>query len=421
MTERIETISQLQEEIDSLRFKLEQTEEALRAIQSGEVDALVINTPNGDRVYTLQDSDEPYRVMLETMNEGAATVLKDGTILYCNHRLAEMIGVPLEQLLGGCLFNYIVGSGKDKFSQTVSHAIKVNTRLEASLACKNGTFLPVLISLKSLLINDEHRAACVIVTDQTDQKHNLDMLEEMVAQRTAALMRSNKDLEDFTSTISHDLQEPLRKIQAFGKLLNASTGNVLTEEELDYIRRMQDASHRMSDMVEGLLTVSRISKNHQELDTVDLNEVVQTILENLENSIQKTKGKIEVGQLPVIQAERYQIHQLFQNLIGNALKFHKNGVNPRVVISSRQIETSKPNSPLAQISIQDNGIGFDESYLEQLFQPFRRLVGRSEYEGTGLGLTIARKIVERHGGRITARSKLGEGSTFIFTLPIQQD
>jgi PAS domain S-box-containing protein len=421
MRVNIDTITELQAQIEVLTSRLEQTEEALRAIQTGEVDALVVHTDSGDRVFTLQDADEPYRVMVETMNEGAATLLQDGTVMYCNNRLAEMIGLPLEKLLGNCLYNYIRHKDKYHLVETIGNAIKEQARIEASLICSDGTHLPVLISLKSINIDSDRPAVCMLITSLVQQKHNQELLEEMVAQRTAELLRSNKDLEDFTSTISHDLQEPLRKIQGFGNLLFANAGNPLSEEEIDYIRRMQRASQRMAVMIEDLLSVSRITTSSHSFDSVDLNQVLQEVLSDLDMSIQVSHARVEIGALPVIEAEPLQMQQLFQNLLSNAIKFHKPKESPRVTVTSREVHGNNHRGKSVEITVADNGIGFSEEYVEQLFQPFRRLVGRSQYEGTGMGLVICRKIVERHGGSITAKSRPDEGSSFIVRLPLKKE
>ncbi len=238
--------------------------------------------------------------------------------------------------------------------------------------------------------------------------------EEVVRKSAEELARSNRELEAFAYIASHDLNEPLRKIEMFGKIL-VDAAAPLDECQQDYLRRMIGASRRMREMVDGLLTLSRVMTQGQPFAPVDLAKTLQEVLSDLEMQLQRTGGSVEGCALPVIQADALQIRQLFQNLIGNALKYHRPEVPPRVKMSCEKID---PNSLVIQI--EDNGIGFEESQTERIFQPFHRLVGRSEFEGSGLGLAICRKIVERHSGGIIARSTPGRGSTFVVTLPIQR-
>jgi len=247
--------------------------------------------------------------------------------------------------------------------------------------------------------------------DITERKN----AEENLKATLMDLERSNKELEQFAYVASHDLQEPLRKIQAFSDRVKTKWGDVLTEQGRDYLDRMQNAANRMQKLVVDLLTFSRVTTKAQPFDTVNMNNVAREVLSDLESLIQRTGGKVEVENLPDIEADSGQMYQLLQNLIGNALKFHKKENCPFVKVYSKIFEENKS----CQIFVQDNGIGFEQKYLERIFVIFQRLHGRDEYEGTGIGLAICKKIVERHGGTITAKSILNEGTTFIITLPIQ--
>lgn len=238
------------------------------------------------------------------------------------------------------------------------------------------------------------------------------------------LARSNAELQQFASIASHDLQEPLRKIQAFGNRLQDKYRDVLNEQGRDYIERMQNAAHRMQTLIDDLLIFSRLTTRAQPFVPVVLAEVVTEVLSDLEVLIQQTKGRVEVGELPTISADPLQMRQLFQNLIGNSLKFHQVDEPPCVKISSQIIELQSiadaVDTTFYQITVEDNGIGFDLKYLDRIFQVFQRLHNRSEYEGTGIGLAICRKIVERHKGAIAAESQPGQGAKFMVTLPVDQ-
>ena len=287
-------------------------------------------------------------------------------------------------------------------------------------------------------------------------------LEAIVAQRTEALrqlnaelQRSNQELQNFAYIASHDLQEPLRKIQAFGNLLEEEYGPAINGGKT-YLNRMRDAAKRMHALMDDLLIFSRVTTQVQSFTQVDLVTIVQEVIDDLEPRLNATQGRIEVGALPTIEADPQQMYQLFQNVLVNAVKFYRQGVPPLVRVYAQlwddAVETGSaqgtgseprtgsaqspglaqgpgsaqgttPTPPMKQqyqIFIEDNGIGFDEKYLDRIFTVFQRLHGKSEYEGTGVGLAIVRKIVERHGGTITARSIIGQGTTFILTLPAQQ-
>ncbi|MDF5733091.1 MAG: PAS domain-containing protein [Rhizonema sp. PD38] len=242
------------------------------------------------------------------------------------------------------------------------------------------------------------------------------MLEREIKQREE-LSRSNEELQQFAFVASHDLQEPLRKIKTFGDRLKATCSDAFTEQGRDYLERMQNAARRMQALIEDLLMLSRVTTRAQPFSRVNLTQITHEVLSDLEVLIQQNRGRVEVGELPTIKADPVQMRQLLQNLIGNALKFHRLHEPPVVKVYS-QFLRGVDGTELCQIVVEDNGIGFDEKYLDRIFNVFQRLHGRSEYEGTGVGLAICRKIIERHHGRITAKSKPQQGASFIITLPI---
>lgn len=275
------------------------------------------------------------------------------------------------------------------------------------------------------------------VQERTQQllKTNLDLeseiserkrTEEMLKAYTAKLELSNRELQDFAFVASHDLQEPLRKIQAFGDCLKLEYSELLAEEGQDYIQRMQKAAHRMQTLINDLLMFSRVSTKAQPFVAVDLTIVVHEVLSDLEVQIERVNGQVEVGNLLTIDADPLQMRQLLQNLISNALKFHRSEEAPLVKVWTQyvgeqdQLSPQDPARQRCQIMVEDNGIGFEEKYLDRIFTVFQRLHGRNEYEGTGVGLAICRKIVERHGGLITAKSTPEQGTTFIIELPVVQ-
>ena len=239
-------------------------------------------------------------------------------------------------------------------------------------------------------------------------------LYAQIQQHNAELKRSNRELQSFAYVSSHDLQEPLRKIQTFGNRLQSKHSHQLDERGLDYLIRMQNAAARMQTLIHDLLAFSRVSTHAQPFKNVNLNTIVTEVISDLEIQMETVQGTFTLDTLPTIESDATQMRQLFQNLLSNALKFHRAEVPPVVNISSTQ------HNGVCTIYIKDNGIGFDEKYVDRIFNVFQRLHNRNDYEGTGVGLAVCRKIVERHHGTLTAKSQPNCGTTFIVTLPMKQ-
>jgi signal transduction histidine kinase len=231
-----------------------------------------------------------------------------------------------------------------------------------------------------------------------------------------ALQRSNRELEDFAYTASHDLQEPLRKINSFSDLLRSDFGETLGGDGAFYLDRLQDASNRMIELIRGLLEYSRVATNASPLQSTDLNVIIRRVLSDLEIAIEESGAQVDLQQLPTVEADPIQMRQLFQNLIGNAIKFRREGVAPRLMICSE----ADTEAGMASIVVADNGIGIEMRFAERIFAPFQRLHGRTRFEGSGMGLAICRRIVQRHHGSIELESQPGQGSTFRIHLPERQ-
>jgi PAS domain S-box-containing protein len=284
-----------------------------------------------------------------------------------------------------------------------------------------------VILLNARQIVTEERSAPMIllaIEDISDRKR----IEEKLKIYSAKLERSNRELQDFAQVASHDLQEPLRKILAFGDRLKTKAFESLDEDCRDYLQRMCNAAARMQTLITDLMAFSRIEIKGQAFVPTDLGVIAREVSADLETRIEQAGGHVEIDQLPIIDADPMQMRQLLQNLISNSLKYFRVGVPPVVRIYSQEVDAPSLESmdgsalpgQLCQLLVEDNGIGFDEKYLDRIFNVFQRLHQKGEYEGTGVGLAICRKIVDRHGGAITARSTPGQGTTFVVTLPCMQ-
>ncbi len=295
--------------------------------------------------------------------------------------------------------------------------------LELPAVRKDGREIDVELSLSPIgpaeTPDGGGRFVLAILRDVTERKRT----ERSLQAYAKKLETSNRELEEFVHVASHDLQEPLRKVAIFGERLRNKYADALGEQGLGYLRRMEGATVRMQNLIEDLLSLSRVTTQANPFEPVDLAEVVPEVLSDLEARLEETGGTVEVGDLPTVEADRSQMRQLLQNLIGNALKFHKDDVPPVVKVYGAPENGASTNGgrpPRCRLVVEDNGIGFDESHLSRIFVPFERLHGREAYEGMGMGLAICRKVVERHGGEITATSSSGQGAAFIVTLPVGQ-
>lgn len=255
-------------------------------------------------------------------------------------------------------------------------------------------------------------------------------LAEKVKERTTELTvyseelaRSNRELEDFAFVASHDLQEPLRKIRAFGDRLNSDYADQLGEKGADYLMRMKNAAERMSNLISDLLEFSRVTTRGKDFIEVDLNRLIADILSDLEIAIEESGAHIIISQLPIIEADQSQMNQLFLNIISNAIKFRNTELPPEISLDWHSESIVDKHTGETEdwhvFTLSDNGIGFENEFAEKIFVPFQRLHARKNYKGTGIGLAVCRRIVERHGGNICAESELGKGSTFIIKLPVK--
>jgi PAS domain S-box-containing protein len=537
-----ESKDELVSRIAELELRLEEAEETLRAIRSGEVDALVVSGKNGDQVFTLQGADHPYRVLVQEMREGTINLDTDGVILYANLQFARMLDLPLEKVMGSQMEQFVAVGDRDTFTALLEGAKAGNSRGEVRLSTKEGRALPAYMSLTSVHVADLH-TVCVVITDLTEQKRNEAILaseqlsrsilehaadaivvfdsegeilrasqtahrlagtnvirkhfdavfplrssteyiatagesigpaslsadrfltvgrdgrtvhgvegtlarpdgheyqllvsaaplwnamqqsmgcvvtltdisarkqaEDDLARQASELSRSNADLQKFAYMTSHDLQEPLRNIASYAQLLGKRYEGQLDPDADAFIRFIVDGVQRMKSLIDALLTYSRVvNVESVPFSVFGMAGTVQWVRMNLQTMIDEAKATVTHDELPTVRADQVQVVQLLQNLISNAIKYR--GEQPPVIHV-----TAKKKGQDWVFGVRDNGIGIASQYHDQIFGVFKRLHGR-DVPGTGIGLAICYRIVQRHGGRIWVESEPGDGSTFYFTLP----
>ncbi|RCR70498.1 sensor histidine kinase [Larkinella punicea] len=419
----VKTYEQLVQENEALLIQLEEATETIHAIRTGQVDALVVQGKDGHELYSLKTADQTYRVFIETMNEGAVTLNEAGLILYCNSKFASMVGMPLSKVIALSFDTFIPAEYKDRYNSLFNDGWTEDRKVEICILSTDRE-VPCQLSVTTLEL-DGGTSMSVIVTDLTVQKatqrllkSNNDRLEEM----NTALEVSNHDLQQFASVASHDLQEPLRKIQMFSELLKDKHIDELPIDSVRYLEKIIDSSNRMRTMIIDILSYSRLSTHSDTYVLTDLNKLLNEVLKDFELRIQEKKARVQIDPLPEVEVNQGQIRQVFQNLISNALKFSKANQPPVIEIKATYPAESetKDEEPMCSILITDNGIGFDEQYVDKIFSLFQRLNTKDIYEGSGIGLAVTKRIIDKHNGRIRAQSKEGMGSTFIISLPLRQ-
>jgi PAS domain S-box-containing protein len=418
--------SLLQVELDKLKRAEQSLAQERQALESSKA---VLEVHVQARTRELQKLQRHSELILNSAGEGICGLDAEGKTTFANPAAAKLTGWPLEELIGKTE-QEIFGQNA---SDNQSGATDQNSE-ERVFYRRDGAAFTVECVRTPITENGRAVGTVLVFKDITERKR----VEETLAQQAAELARSNTELEQFAFVASHDLQEPLRKIQAFGDRLKIKCNGAIGPEAHDYLERMQGASARMRTLIDDLLAFSRVMRSAEPFVPVNLAAVTKEVLSDLEVRIEKSAARVEVGDLPVIEADPMQMRQLLLNLISNGLKFQPPGATPVVTIQASVVcpdgitdpsflrklsasgELGSAPDLICEIRVQDNGIGFDEKYMDKIFAVFQRLHGRHEYEGTGVGLAVCRRITDRHHGTISARSKPGQGATFIVTLPVNR-
>ncbi|MBY0471803.1 PAS domain S-box protein [bacterium] len=367
-----------------------------------------------EAVRTLEVASLELNNIRRALDQSAIVAITDrkGDIIHVNDKFCEISKYSRTELLGKN--HRLINSGHHsrEFFVTMWKTISTGKVWEGEIKnrAKDGSFYWVNTTIVPFLDQGGAPYQYVSIRYEITQRK---MAEDQLLVYADRLERSNAELQDFASIAAHDLQEPLRKIQTFGDRLGSRWKAALGEEGGDYLNRMLASVTRMRKLIDDLLTYSRVTTETLPFESTDLNKVLRDVLSDLEVRIDQVKGKVHADTLPSLEADPSQMRQLFQNLISNALKFHKVGEPPVIRISS-----TIRNDAFCTISFVDNGVGFESKDAVRMFAIFQRLHGKHEYEGTGVGLAVCRRIVERHGGSIVAKGKVGEGASFEVTLPL---
>jgi signal transduction histidine kinase len=352
--------------------------------------AKVMISKSSDDIFHIESGEEVFSGFVRVDMSLDELAVNKATIIYNN-----CLMVPIYIVIG-MFFSGLIEQRISKPLMELKKAVGAMARGDFSMQIKRQS-------------NDELGLLAESFNQMSEQ---LSSTIEELNYANETLEKTNKELEEFTYIVSHDLQEPLRKVYSFGQFLMEDYNEQLPEEGKDYVERMQKASVKMKQLIQDLLLLSRVGTGKVEFSNVDTDEVVQTMLDDLALTIEERGAQVVVGQLPPVWGNRTLLTQLFQNLIGNAIKYRSDERNPEIEISTKE------QGDQVVFSVKDNGIGIEERFFGKIFGVFQRLHGQDEkYKGTGIGLSLCNKVVQKHGGQIWVDSTLGKGSTFYFTMP----
>jgi PAS domain S-box-containing protein len=418
------SVVNLLQKIKELEDRLGESEQLIEAIRTGEVDAFAIRSNEGSEIYTLQGQDYAYRLLIEEFAEGALNVTEDGLIVYTNPGFYHLVNLPYDQVIGSSVFDFIHHESEKEFRRLFKDALAGRSKGEINMSSKDR-IIPVYISLTSL--QPRLGTIGIIVTDFSEKKRNekiiLDYQKDLEL-KNQKLTQSNAELDSFAYIASHDLQEPLRKIQTFATRLLEKEYERLSESGRDHFNRMQRSARQMQTLIEDLLSYSRTNAVERKFENTDIKKLVKEVQSSLREELQQRKATIETDCMGHAWVIPFQFRQLLNNLMSNSLKFSSPDKPPHIKIKSEIVEGSKlkdkkvdPEQNYYRLTVSDNGIGFEPQYHDRIFELFQRLHSRSEFNGTGIGLAIVKKIVDNHNGTITATASLDKGAVFDIYIP----
>lgn len=415
---------------------LEELQELFRALRAGEVDAVVVNSPHGDEIVALQGAEHPYRVMVEAMHEGSLVVTPEGLILYANRRFSQIVDMPLERVVGVHIHHFVQAPDRERLEGLLQRALTGPGTVQVHFTNQ----LPVMVSANrcpkapTIAGWDEVVRLCLVTTDLTelDRKEQElrrlnETLEQQVAERTAAaeqralqlaaseerLLAVNRELEAFCYSVSHDLRGPLRAIGGYAGLLREDAATILSEEGHQRLRMIDKNVSYMGRLIEGLLGFASLGRTDARLARVDMDGLVDEVLGECRAAEPDRVVAVSTHPLPDAVGDRVLLRQVWWNLLSNAFKFTQRRSDAQVEIGWRLAEGSTE----AHYYVRDNGVGYNPRFSAKLFKVFERLHSKQDFEGTGVGLAVVQRILEKHGGRVWAEGALDRGATFCFSLP----
>ena len=368
------------------------------------------DTTGNNQIEEESESEKRLRTLVELAPDGIITISLKGYVTSINSAYSKLTGYSNDEIVGKHFTKLNVLKMRDipKMAKMFSSWIlgKEPEPLEFEYVHKDGSNKWGEAHFKIIRISLLKREMIGILRDVTDRKQSEEKMKNLMEE----LERSNSELDDYTYAVSHDLKAPLRTIEAFGNFLLDDYSDKLDDEGREYVRRMSEASIRMKNLIDDLLLISRVGRKNTEITRVDFNQLLQEIIDDFETVINERSAEIVVDDLPTLFTQRVWMKQLFSNLINNGIKFN-NSKTPTIKVKCEEGEGE------LIFSVEDNGIGIDKKYHEQIFKIFQRLHTQDEYPGSGAGLTICKKIIDSYGGRIWLDSKPGKGTTFYFTHP----
>lgn len=418
---KTKTKEELIQEIEELRYRLSETEETLEAIRNGEVDAIIVSGANGENIFSLTSAEKPYRVIIEEMEEGAVTLSEAGIVLYCNRRFSNLVSVPMEQIIGSNFTRFISENELAKYHELFKAGLSGRIKGETIFICREDS--PVYLHLSfCALPKDMLGKVCIIVTDITELKKYQQDLQVLVDERTSNLESANLQLKETNATkdklfsvIAHDLRGPFTSLLGISELLIEN----LEEYDINQFRTMlthiNSSAKSAFALLENLLIWARSQNKRLQFNPRDirLTPLIKEVTVGLGSlaSIKNIHITVNCSDDITGYADENMLKAIIRNLVANAIKFTRNHGSIQIAVSASQQQ--------CKIMVSDNGVGMSEETMGKLFlvNSNATLEGTAHEKGTGLGLLLCQEFVEKHGGKISVSSKLGEGSKFQVALP----